>query len=121
MYGCHFVLFGGTFILRSNLSTPPPGHMLQYKTLSRGNCTPDHKLACFALYLKIVNTFLKNNVYILKQIVQKTKKWQWNFSRPIDSKVMDQNSQNIVLINSSRTTRPTQILMLFLSSLDKLL
>ena len=26
-------------------------------------------LACFVLYLKIVNTFLQNNVYILKQIV----------------------------------------------------
>ena len=34
---------------------------------------------------------------------------------------MDQNSQNIVLINKSRTAWPTQILMLFLSSLDNLL
>ena len=34
---------------------------------------------------------------------------------------MDQNSQNIVLINNSGTTWPTQILMLFLSSLDSLL
>ena len=31
---------------------------------------------------------------------------------------MDQNSQNIVLINNSRTTWPTKISMLFLSSLD---
>ena len=33
---------------------------------------------------------------------------------------MDQNSQNTVMINNSRTTRPTYILMLFLSSLDNL-
>ena len=25
-----------------------------------GNCTPNQKLACFVLYLKIINTFLKN-------------------------------------------------------------
>ena len=25
----------------------------------RGNCTPNQKLACFALYLKIINTFWK--------------------------------------------------------------
>ena len=42
----------------------------------RGNCTPNQKLACFVLYLKIVNTFVQHNVYILKQIVQGT---QWNF------------------------------------------
>ena len=34
---------------------------------------------------------------------------------------MDQNSQNIVLINNSRTAWPTLILMLFLSFLDNLL
>ena len=33
---------------------------------------------------------------------------------------MDQNSQNTVMINNSGTTRPTYILMLFLSSLDNL-
>ena len=31
----------------------------------RGYCTPDQKLACFVLYLKIINTFLKNNLCIL--------------------------------------------------------
>ena len=30
---------------------------------------------CFVLYLKIINTFLKNNVCILKKIVQETQKW----------------------------------------------
>ena len=29
----------------------------------RGYCTPYQKLACFVLYLKIINTFLKNNIY----------------------------------------------------------
>ena len=49
----------------------------------RGYYTPNLKLACFVCYLKIINTFfLKNNVCILKQIVQGTQKWHWNFSRP---------------------------------------
>ena len=30
----------------------------------RGNCTPNQKLVCFVLYLRITNTFLKNNAYI---------------------------------------------------------
>ena len=34
---------------------------------------------------------------------------------------MDQNSQNVAWINNSRTPWPSQILMLFLSSLDNLL
>ena len=34
---------------------------------------------------------------------------------------MDQKSQNVVLINNSRTAWPTYILMLFLSFLDNLL
>ena len=38
----------------------------------RGYCTPNLKLECFVWYLKIVNTFLKNDVCILKQIVQAT-------------------------------------------------
>ena len=29
-----------------------------------GYCTPNQKLACFVLYLKIINTFLKNASYI---------------------------------------------------------
>ena len=35
----------------------------------RGYYTPNQKLTCFVLYLKIINTFLKNNVCIFKQIV----------------------------------------------------
>ena len=27
-----------------------------------GYCTPNQKLACFVLYLKIINTILKNNI-----------------------------------------------------------
>ena len=40
------------------------GKYLNWANL-RGYCTPKQKLACFVLYLKIINTFLKNNVYIL--------------------------------------------------------
>ena len=31
----------------------------------RGTAPPTPKLACFVLYLKIINTFLKNNICIL--------------------------------------------------------
>ena len=40
------------------------------------------KLACFVLYLKIINKFLKNKVCVLWKNVQGTQKWHWNFSRP---------------------------------------
>ena len=36
----------------------------------RRNWTPNQKLACFVVYLKIGNTSLQNVVFILKQIVQ---------------------------------------------------
>ena len=31
----------------------------------RGNCTPNQILACFMFYLKIINTFSKNDICIL--------------------------------------------------------
>ena len=31
----------------------------------KGNCTPNLKLACFVLYPKIINTFLKNNMHLI--------------------------------------------------------
>ena len=40
---------------------------------------------------------------ILKSVVQGTQKWHWNFSWPSGFYVMDQNSQNNVLINNTRT------------------
>ena len=48
----------------------------------RGYCTSYQKLACLVLYLKISNTFLKNILWILQEIVEGTQKWHWNFSRP---------------------------------------
>ena len=54
---------------------------IQIKAL-RGNCTPNQKLACFVCYLKIINTFLKNDICIWKQIVKGSQKWPWNFSWP---------------------------------------
>ena len=35
----------------------------------------------FVLYLKIINTFLKNDISILKQFIQGTQTWHWKFSR----------------------------------------
>ena len=72
--------------------------------LSTYNCgsTPNLKLACFVCYIKIINTFSKNNACIFKWIIQGSQKWHWNFSRPSSFKVTDQTSQNNVLINNSR-------------------
>ena len=41
----------------------------------RGYCTSYQKIACFVLYLKIINNVLKNKVCILYKIVQGTQKW----------------------------------------------
>ena len=38
----------------------------------RGNCTPNQKKATVVLYLKIINTFLKN------KYMHGTQKWCWN-------------------------------------------
>ena len=41
-----------------------------------GGTTPFNlKIAYFVSYRKIMNTFLKNNIRVLKQIVQGTQKW----------------------------------------------
>ena len=37
-------------------------HCLNYLVPLRGYCTPNLKLAYFVCYLKIINTFLKNNM-----------------------------------------------------------
>ena len=71
-------------------------------------------------YLKIINTFWKIIEDILKQIVWETQN-AYIFSRPSGSWNIDQNMQNIVLINNSRTTWPTKILMPFLKFSDILL
>ena len=39
--------------------------ILAHLNVLRGYCTPNLELACFVCYLKIVNTFMKNNVCIL--------------------------------------------------------
>ena len=41
------------------------------KQTLRGYCTSYQKLACFVLYFKIINTFLKNNICILKFLIKK--------------------------------------------------
>ena len=42
-------------------------------TVLRGYCTSYQKLACFVLYLKIINTFLKNKLCILWKMFKKLK------------------------------------------------
>ena len=69
----------------------------------KGVMHPNQKLACFVCYLKIINTFLKNNICIWKQIAQGTQ----NGIEILIGEVMNQNSQNIGLIKNSRTAWPT--------------
>ena len=66
-------------------------------------------------HLQIINTFLKNDMIILKQNVWK------NAQILVGQVVLDQNRQNIVLINNSRTAWLTKIVMPFLSVSDNLL
>ena len=40
-------------------------HMFNCVINLRGVCNPNQKLACFGLYLKIVNTFLKSNMHLI--------------------------------------------------------
>ena len=47
---------------------------LVYYVLLRGNCTPNQNWACFVRYLKIINTVVKTNMIILKQIAWETQK-----------------------------------------------
>ena len=48
----------------------------------KGHYTPNLKLARFVCYLKIINTFLKNNVRTLKQMSRELKNDIGIFSRP---------------------------------------
>ena len=57
----------------TNTSSITKTLLLNNSTL-RGYCTPNQISAYFVLYLKIINTFLKNDMCILKQIVQGTQK-----------------------------------------------
>ena len=65
-----------------------------------GYYTPNQKLACSELYLKIINTFLKNDTCIFFYIVNcpRTHKKHQNLSRPSSAWVIDQNNILTVLI-----------------------
>ena len=78
----------------------------------QGEGHPKPKLSMLFALSQSFQHFFKNDMIILKQIVKETQKW------PNGSGVIDQNMQNTVLINNSRTTWPTKILMPFLSSSD---
>ena len=47
--------------------------------------------------------FLQSNVHILKQIIQETQKWHWNFLGQNGFEVMNKYSLNIVLINTQES------------------
>ena len=53
-------------------------HILDPALQMYGGYYTNLRVACFVCHLKTKNTFWKNNVYILKQIVNSN----WNFSRP---------------------------------------
>ena len=49
---------------RQSITRWPERNPVKFLSL-RGNCTPNQELSCFVLYLKIINTFLKNDMCIL--------------------------------------------------------
>ena len=53
------ITFIQMFIIHDNVQSKELG------VKGRGYCTPIQKLACFVLYLKIINTFLKNEISTL--------------------------------------------------------
>ena len=80
--------------------------------VSSAYCTPNQKLACFVLYLKIINTFLKDYIYASYSKFYKELKTGIetlvSVRRPSGFEVMDQNSQNVVKINIHlRIAQPT--------------
>ena len=105
----------------SQKTTEPYFEIILYPGLLRGNCTPNQKLACFVLYFKIIHTFLKIIYAPFSKLFKELKNGIEILNWPIGFYVMDQNSQSIVLINSSSTDWPTYFSMLFLISLDNLL
>ena len=47
-----------------------------FKSELKGYYTTNQKLACFVLYLKIINTFLKNDIYAsYSKLFQGAQKW----------------------------------------------
>ena len=82
---------------------------------------PKPKLGKFYALSQNTNTYLKNNIRILKQIGCVTQKSHQILSRPSGYSVIDQNVQHIILINNLRTAWSTQILVPFCSSSDNLL
>ena len=53
------------FKLRILCSSDHPILLKFRQLVLRGNCTPNQILACFVFYLKIINTFSKNDICIL--------------------------------------------------------
>ena len=95
--------------------------LLQPRRL-RGNCTPNQTLAWLLLYLKIINIFFWKIRYAsYSKLFKELKNGIEFLVGPAFFEIMDQNSQNIVLINNSWTDWPSWISMLFLISLDNLL
>ena len=87
-----------------------------------GKDTPYTNWACFFFgYLKIINTFVKNDISILKKFVWETQKGQWNFRRPSGSWVIVQSMQSFILNQNSRTDDLRKLEYLFLSFSDNVL
>ena len=100
-------LFDLQFLNRYLVSVP----LIRYLLILRGNCTPNQNLACFVLYLKIMNTFLK-------ELKNSIKVWIGIYS---SSWVIDQNNILTVLIHNSKSAWPIKISTPFVSFLDNLL
>ena len=102
-----------------NHSMAKAKHFLSPELVIKGVLHPNQKLTCFVLYLKIINTFLKNNIFIVN--CPRNSK----ISRPSSSWVIDQNNILTVLIHNSKKKKKKHFAYWnfnkILSSLDNLL
>ena len=86
---------------------------LHYSNQLWVNFTPNQKLACFVLYLKIINTFLLFFSAFYDKLSKELKNSIKIFSRPSGSWIIDQNNILTVLIHNLKTAWPTKISMPF--------
>ena len=81
---------------------------------------PTQKLACFALYLKTINTFLKNNIYT--SYSKLSKELKNSFKIKVHLAFLELLIKTIFWLNHNlKTAWLTKISMPFFSSIDNLL
>ena len=72
----------------------------------KGNCTSNQNWACFVWYLKIISTFVKSNIIILKKMWRVTEK---RYLKSAPTCVWFTNTRSQSIINTWRDTKFAQL------------